>query len=429
MWKSILSLVISQLLCATIATAQQLGEGAAVMAENVVWTTTELNYRLIFMLAIFLTAALFFLTFYFGFSRRGGFLWLSLYCIAHALKAIFKPEQNFFTTDWLTPLQQIDNLYLIVLSGGICLIGFLLWEIHVPRRWQCLGIFAAFAGISYCIMTEFTFLICLVLIGFSIIGDGFKRQVEGRFWLLLGMLGLTICIFLGQNNWIGFGYFVGIIVFISFMTISVAQQVAQQIRMRQAALLRSATLENQLLKKSIQPHFIFNSLASLQELIEQEPTKASDFVEQLASEFRLVNKMAERPWTTLAEELTLCRAHLRIMEYRKNAQFTLTTIGIDGSERIPPGVFHTLLENGITHGYGVRWMGYFQLKKEKTRKETIYTFFNDSESTTQPETRSNGTGMKYIEARLQEAYPNNWKLVSQAVKNGWQVQIKLKCDP
>ena len=46
------------------------------------YTPQELNHRLIFMVAIFLTAALFFLIFYFGFSQKAAFLWLSLYARA-----------------------------------------------------------------------------------------------------------------------------------------------------------------------------------------------------------------------------------------------------------------------------------------------------------------------------------------------------------
>lgn len=422
-----LVILLQLLLLLPVGSQQNIPVEAAEYQEIVVTMPTiqeteNIDQPLIFIVAIYLTSALFFLTFYFGFSRRGAFLWLSLYCIAHSLKAVFKPEQTFFTADFLTPLQNMDSLYIIVLHGGIFLIGFLLWEMRVPNRWRWLTGFVALAGASFFTIAEPTFLIVLLVTGFTIVAYGIYHQVEGRFWTLIGMMGLALCVCLGQYNLIGFSYFVGIIFFIVCMTLSVGQQVSEQIKLRQAALMRSATLENQLLKKSIQPHFIFNSLASLQELIDQQPEKASDFVDQLADEFRLVTRMSDRPLISMHEELELCKTHLKIMEYRKNAQFSFETQGIHGEEQIPPGIFHTLIENGITHGYGTKRKGYFLLKKEQHNNSTHYTFFNDSELLDGVE-MTKGTGLKYIEARLQEAYPNHWQLQSNAIQDGWQVEI------
>ena len=63
----------------------------------------------------------------------------------------------------------------------------------------------------------------------------------------------------------------------------------------------------------------------------------------------------------MEEELSMCRAHLQIMGFRKHACFELKTEGIEGTEKIPPAIFHTLIENGLTHGYAERDQGLFIL--------------------------------------------------------------------
>jgi len=399
----------------------QLGNYFVITAAN-----KSVNNQMILMLTIFLTSGIFFLIFFFGFGRKVSFLFLSLYCFSYSIKSILKPYQDFFTPDFLLPYLSYNNSIFTANVGSIFLIGFLLWEMDVPRKWQHLLLFGVVSLISFYTLSEIHFLYLLMFWAAAIVAYGFRQKVEGRWWILTGLLGLILFVNLWVQQVLGYGYFAGIIFFIVCMTVSVGQKVARQIKMKQDALLRSSTLENQLLKKSIQPHFILNSLASLQELIEQTPENASDFVNQLADEFRLVSKVSNQKLIPIADEIEMCRIHLRIMEYRRNSKFTLKTEGLTGEEKVPPGIFHTLVENGITHGYGTKNEGTFILSKKIINEEVEYTFFNDSETeTVTEETKEKGTGLKYIEARLRETFPNKWKLESMGLNNGWQVKIIL----
>jgi len=397
----------------------QLGNYFVITAAN-----KSVNNQMILMLTIFLTSGIFFLIFYFGFGRKVSFLFLSLYCFSYSVKSILKPYQDFFTPDFLLPYLSYNNSIFTANVGSIFLIGFLLWEMDVPRKWQHLVLFGIVSVVSFYTLSEIHFLYLLMFWAAAILAYGFQQKVEGRWWILTGLLGLILFVNLWVHQVLGYGYFAGIIFFIVCMTVSVGQKVARQIKMKQDALLRSSTLENQLLKKSIQPHFILNSLASLQELIEQTPENASDFVNQLADEFRLISRVSNQKLIPIADEIEMCRIHLRIMEYRRNSKFILKTEGLTGEERVPPGIFHTLVENGITHGYGTKNEGTFILSKKVVDDETEYIFFNDSEIESKLEkTREKGTGLKYIEARLRETFPDKWKLESMGLNNGWQVRI------
>ena len=397
----------------------QVGNYFVITAEN-----KSVNNQMILMLTVFLTSGLFFLIFYFGFGRKVSFLFLSLYCFSYSIKSILKPYQDFFTPDFLLPYLSYNNSIFTANVGSIFLIGFLLWEMDVPRKWMHLFLFGIVSLVSFYTLSEINFLYLLMLWSAAIVAYGFRQKVEGRWWILTGLLGLILFVNLWVQQVLGYGYFAGIIFFIVCMTVSVGQKVARQIKIKQDALLRSSTLENQLLKKSIQPHFILNSMASLQELIEQTPENASDFVNQLADEFRLVSRVSNQKLIPIADEIEMCRIHLRIMEYRRNSKFILKTEGLTGEEKVPPGIFHTLVENGITHGYGTKNEGTFILRKKVINDEIEYTFFNDSETETKTEeAKEKGTGLKYIEARLRETFPDKWKLESMGLSNGWQVKI------
>lgn len=384
------------------------------------------NNKMVLMLMVFITSTVFFLIFYFGFGRKTSFLFLSAYCLAYSIKSILKPYQDFYTPDFLIPFMSYKLSHLPANLGSVFLIAFLLWEMAVPRKFELLLIFATLSIWGYYGLTESQYLIMVMLVAGAIVCYGTIHKIEGIGWAIIGMIGFASLISSWILGYYSYGYFAGVIFFLVCMTFSVGQRIAKQIQLKQAAQLRSSTLENQLLKKSIQPHFILNALTSLQELIDQSPEKATDFVEQLAEEFKLISKMSNKQQILIKDELEMCRTHLKIMEYRKNATFQLITKGISEDETVPPGIFHTLIENGITHGYGNRNDGFFLLNKIQTNDHTEYVLFNNSEVESDNRALVKGTGLKYVEARLQETYGDKWTLTSQALDDGWEVRIVLK---
>ena len=117
----------------------------------------------------------------------------------------------------------------------------------------------------------------------------------------------------------------------------------------ETSLVQSTRLQLALLKKNIQPHFLMNTLTSLIDWIEESPKKGVLFIEALAKEFTLFNQIENQTLIPISQEIALCRSHLEIMEYRKEIKYSWEDEGIDAEQKIPPGILHTLLENGITH--------------------------------------------------------------------------------
>ena len=168
-----------------------------------------------------------------------------------------------------------------------------------------------------------------------------------------------------------------------------------------------------------------NSLTSIGAWLRKDPKTAVKLVEALAEEFRMISQITSLKEILLKKELEICRTHLEIMSYRKGGEFKLDVDGVREDEMIPPLLIHTLIENGLTHGYGGRNKGYFKLTRKDIDKGVRYVLFNDSLVNTELKHSSFGTGLKYVEIRLKESYRDRWKLESHQVSNGWEVVIEL----
>ena len=193
------------------------------------------------------------------------------------------------------------------------------------------------------------------------------------------------------------------------------------------SLVQSTRLRLELLKKNIQPHFLMNTLTSLMDWVEESPKKGVLFIEALAKEFDLFNKIENETLILISQEVALCKTHLEIMEYRKEINYYWEEKDIDPDQKIPPAILHTLLENGITHSLPLEDNSIkFKLIFELNSEYKSYTFLTFAARTGQEmNTKEDGTGLKYIKARLTESYGSKWDLTSEQVDHGWKNTLKI----
>lgn len=193
------------------------------------------------------------------------------------------------------------------------------------------------------------------------------------------------------------------------------------------SLVQSTRLRLELLKKNIQPHFLMNTLTSLMDWVEEAPNKGVLFIEALAKEFDLFNQIEDQTLIPITQEIALCRTHMEIMTYRKEVNYSWKETGIDAEEKIPPAILHTLLENGITHSLPLENnQVQFELIYESNHDHKRYRFLTFANSVKQnPDKIKEGTGLKYIKARLTESYQSNWEFTSEPTRHGWENVIKI----
>jgi hypothetical protein len=188
--------------------------------------------------------------------------------------------------------------------------------------------------------------------------------------------------------------------------------------------IRSMRLELELLKANIHPHFMLNSINAATMWIKEDPAIAEKLLHALSKELKQLLKIVGEKIIPLEEEIRICRMHLEVMSLRHDKRFTLKLEGIEAGGTIPPMVFHTLVENGLTHGYAGKDEGVFILSRSEIEGEIRYTLFNDG-AAGKKNAESNGLGLKYVRARLEEAYGRKWRLDSHPVEGGWAVTIDI----
>ena len=216
------------------------------------------------------------------------------------------------------------------------------------------------------------------------------------------------------------------------LTVAVVLQLRDERREAEQAKLTAARLEIELLKKNIQPHFLVNTLATLIEVIEQDPRAAVGLIEALAGEFRILARVSGEKLIPLEQEIELCRAHLRVMSLRRGVRSALTVRGAAEGLAVPPALLHTLVENGLTHLLPRSGRQDFELTVERRATGTRLALLARGERQAEADTAAaggggrEGTGLRYVKARLEESFPAAWTLAGAAVPEGWETVIEVR---
>jgi len=118
--------------------------------------------------------------------------------------------------------------------------------------------------------------------------------------------------------------------------------------------LRRAKLEMQLssLKNQVQPHFLFNSLNTLQALVKSgENPKAMRFIGDLAQVYRYLLQRNDQPLIPLEDELQFVHAYLNLLKTRfdEGLQLDLAINPAYRTYRLPPLTLQLLIENAVKH--------------------------------------------------------------------------------
>jgi sensor histidine kinase YesM len=165
---------------------------------------------------------------------------------------------------------------------------------------------------------------------------------------------------------------------------------------------RLATLEGQL-----RPHFLFNALNSIAELVHRDRDAAERAVLDLAELLR--ESLRERgPEVALADELRLATAYLAIEKLRLGDRLDLAwSVAADArTARVPRLLLQPLVENAIRHGVALRQApGRLAIAAERRGERLVVTIDNDGPGPgADPAGEPHGIGLRATRARLAHLY-------------------------
>jgi two-component system, LytTR family, sensor kinase len=105
------------------------------------------------------------------------------------------------------------------------------------------------------------------------------------------------------------------------------------------------------LKNQLNPHFLFNSLTSLDSLIQDDPKLAREFLQQLSKVFRYLLQSKEKGVVSLETELSFIQNYVALLETRfgENLKINIDVNKDDLEKKIVPATLQILIENAIKH--------------------------------------------------------------------------------
>jgi len=156
------------------------------------------------------------------------------------------------------------------------------------------------------------------------------------------------------------------------------------------------------LRAQLSPHFLFNSLNSINALIKPDPEGARRMCEGLGDFLRLTLRLGGQDSVTLAEELGLIERYLAIERVRfgERLQVEQRVDPAALSCLLPPLLLQPLVENAVKHGIARRLeSGTLRLEAERREGRLVVTLENpvDEDQEHRPGT---GTGIGNVRRRL-----------------------------
>jgi hypothetical protein len=196
---------------------------------------------------------------------------------------------------------------------------------------------------------------------------------------------------------------------------AITRRVAERRRGEQAEVAQTHTEKEltaaklSLLHAQVEPHFLYNTLASAQYLTRTDPALADQMLGNLITYLRHSLPRTDTAPSTLGEEVERARAYLEILKIRMGQRLQLQ---IDVPAALlgmpfPAMMLQTLVENAIKHGLEPRTAGgtVWILAKESEGRVAV-TVADDGQGLGASTTSGTGIGLKNVRERLRLAYGN-----------------------
>lgn len=151
--------------------------------------------------------------------------------------------------------------------------------------------------------------------------------------------------------------FNGGICFIKYLNDS-NQLMQESMRQQQQMALENETLKkeqiraaHQVLEQQVDPHFLFNTLNTLQSLVKQDRDSALQFIRELSSVYRYMLTRRDQRIVTLQDEMNFLSSYLYLLKIRFGDAFRVQVdVGSEASQIVlPVHTLQLLAENAVKH--------------------------------------------------------------------------------
>jgi len=106
------------------------------------------------------------------------------------------------------------------------------------------------------------------------------------------------------------------------------------------------------LKTQLNPHFLFNNLNILDQLIEEDKFKASDFLNEFADIYRYVLLVSDKELVKVEEEVGFIKQYFRLLQHKYGDIYQLHIDNVNEEGYTVPLSIQLLIENAVKHNLG-----------------------------------------------------------------------------
>lgn len=190
-------------------------------------------------------------------------------------------------------------------------------------------------------------------------------------------------------------YFLYTTIFIAYLFYTKNIQQEQHLKKVEQSLNES-TITN--LRAQLNPHFLFNNLNSLDELIHVDKDRASDFLADFANLYRFCLEKSDQHLIPLDDELDFAKSYFDMMEQKYPNEYLLSIHAQHTANLwIPPFTCQTLIENVIEHNRPQKGEA---IQITLTLQGNQLTIVNDLSGATRKEIES-GKALKNLETQFE----------------------------
>ena len=201
------------------------------------------------------------------------------------------------------------------------------------------------------------------------------------------------------------------------------------VQSREAVLQQQVTeAELRALRAQVNPHFLFNSLNSIANLVVTNPGQAETMTLRLARVFRHVLANSARPLIALHEEMEFLETYLQIEEARFGSRLQVK-IAVDPAvamEQIPSLILQPIVENALKHGLGPKpGPGHLWITAEADGNQVRLRVEDDGVGPAigvlklnGSNGRSNGVGLENVAQRLHALYQDQGRMTIEVRQAG-----------
>lgn len=204
------------------------------------------------------------------------------------------------------------------------------------------------------------------------------------------------------------------------------QQTSEQRKTDAEKLAKEAELFK--LRQQLQPHFLFNSLNSINALIGIRPEEARKMVQQLSDFLRGTIKKEETQWVNLQEEIQYLQLYLDIEKVRFGNRLA-TIIETDETTqqmKLPALILQPIVENAIKFGlYDTTGETIIRLETRREDSELIIKVSNPFDPETSSPKQGTGFGLKSVQRRLYLLFARHDLLSTEAKDNIFTTTVKI----